>query len=143
VDQRGVTKHDAARRDRAINCDFDSLASVQDAVRGLQSTDDPSLLPLHDALMSRMRRLQQRGEDKEIEKALQPTRMRLEIRRDLVRRNEIDEVLLYLDERCVFHLERMDADDYWFGLFDAEDEKDHFHLRIENGRLACRCDADA
>jgi hypothetical protein len=46
-----VTKHDQVRKERAENCDRTDLESVADAVRGLQSTDDPSLVPLHDELM--------------------------------------------------------------------------------------------
>jgi hypothetical protein len=60
-----MTPHDAERRDRAINCDFDRLESVRNAVRGLQSTDDPTLLPLHDALMNRLKRLEQLVVDEE------------------------------------------------------------------------------
>ena len=53
-----MTQHDAARRDRALACDRADIESVRDAVRGLQSTDDPSLLPLHDELMAVLRGLE-------------------------------------------------------------------------------------
>jgi hypothetical protein len=52
-----VTKHDQIRADRAANCDTDDLESLSDAIRGLQSTDDPSLVPLHDSLMKRYNEL--------------------------------------------------------------------------------------
>lgn len=48
-----MTKHDAIRRDRATACDLNDLKSLEDALTGLQSTDDPGLVPLHDELMRR------------------------------------------------------------------------------------------
>jgi len=48
-----MTRHDADRHERALNCDRNDLESLSDAIRGLQSTDDPSLVPLHDELMAR------------------------------------------------------------------------------------------
>ncbi len=52
-----MTDHDRVRRERALACDRTSLESVSDAIRGLQSTDDPSLCPLHDELMKVYQRL--------------------------------------------------------------------------------------
>lgn len=48
-----MTNHGRERRDRALECDLDDLESVQDALVGLQSTDDQSLVPLHDLLAKR------------------------------------------------------------------------------------------
>jgi hypothetical protein len=56
-----MTEHDRVRMERALKCDLDDEESVRDAVRGLQSTDDPTLLPLHDLLMSRWQELKRRG----------------------------------------------------------------------------------
>lgn len=47
-----MTKHDYDRMIKAQNCDHDDLGSLADAIRGLQSTDDPSLNALHDELMA-------------------------------------------------------------------------------------------
>jgi len=48
-----MTEHDRIRRDRAEACDESDIESVLDAIGGLQSTDDPALVPLHDRLMAR------------------------------------------------------------------------------------------
>jgi hypothetical protein len=56
-----MTEHDRVRMQRALDCDMSDLESVADAVRGLQSTDDPSLVPLRDALMKQYRRLRTKG----------------------------------------------------------------------------------
>lgn len=50
-----MTEHDKVRMERAATYDRDSLESLADAIRGLQSTDDPSLVPLHDELMEKYR----------------------------------------------------------------------------------------
>lgn len=55
-----MTEHDKVRRDRALRCDLDDIKSLEDAVVGLQSTDDPSLVPLHDKLFARLQELQRR-----------------------------------------------------------------------------------
>lgn len=57
-----MTEHDRVRKDRALDCDTDDLESLQDAIRGLQSTDDPSLVPLHDELMERYLELKKKKE---------------------------------------------------------------------------------
>lgn len=49
-----MTEHDRIRMERALRCDQDDYDSVSDAVVGLQSTDDPSLVPLHDMLLDRL-----------------------------------------------------------------------------------------
>ena len=56
-----MTQHDRIRMERALNCDRTDLESVEDAVRGLQSTDDPSLVPLHDELMEVYRKLREQA----------------------------------------------------------------------------------
>jgi len=45
-----MTEHDRIRKVRAENCDRADLNSLSDAIRGLQSTDDPSLASLHNEL---------------------------------------------------------------------------------------------
>ena len=52
-----MTDHDRVRKERAEQCDLNDLDSVAFAVVGLQSTDDPSLVGLHDMLMDRWREL--------------------------------------------------------------------------------------
>jgi hypothetical protein len=52
-----MTPHDKAREERALNCDTDNLEALEDAIRGLQSTDDPSLVGLHDELMEKYEKL--------------------------------------------------------------------------------------
>lgn len=47
-----------------------------------------------------------------------------------VRRNDdgtIDEVLLYVGERCVFHLEQMDKRGWYFGLYPCPDGSSERH----------------
>lgn len=57
-----LSEHDRARRDKALACDRDDIESVADAVRGLQSTDDPSLTLLYDELVERYNELKKKGE---------------------------------------------------------------------------------
>lgn len=42
--------HDLTRALRALRCNRQCLDSVNEAILGLQSTDDPRLVPLHDEL---------------------------------------------------------------------------------------------
>ena len=49
-----MTEHDRIRAVKASNCNQSDIESLEDAIRGLQSTDDPSLCPLHDELMKRL-----------------------------------------------------------------------------------------
>jgi len=48
-----MTEHDRVRKERAETCDRDDLESLSWALVGLQSTDAPELMPLHDELMAR------------------------------------------------------------------------------------------
>lgn len=50
-----MTPHDQKRYVRALACDLNDLDSVKDALRGLQSTDDPALVPLFDELRVRLK----------------------------------------------------------------------------------------
>ena len=52
-----MSRHDRLRKERAEACDENDPASLAEAILGLQSTDHPSLLPLHDRLMARYREL--------------------------------------------------------------------------------------
>ena len=59
-----MTEHDRVRMERALRvqrtvyADKDSeISDLDDAIVGLQSTDDPSLVPLHDELMERREKL--------------------------------------------------------------------------------------
>lgn len=54
-----MSEHDRVRKERAERCDWNSLESLSDAIRGLQSTDDPSLSPLHDELQRRATELRE------------------------------------------------------------------------------------
>lgn len=57
-----MTKHDRDRWIRALECDRTDIESLRDAIRGLQSTDDPALVPLHDELMEELIRLEKKNE---------------------------------------------------------------------------------
>jgi len=61
-----MTEHDRIRMERALRCDRNDLESLREAVVGLQSTDDPSLVPLHDELIAiyekKLKRVQERKE---------------------------------------------------------------------------------
>ena len=58
-----MTEHDRIRAVRAAAADAQGdevdLDALSDAIRGLQSTDDPSLVDLHDKLMARWKRLKE------------------------------------------------------------------------------------
>lgn len=65
-----MTPHDQARKERAENCNRESLESLANAICGLQSTDDPSLNDLHDELMERYLALEKTlEEDRKIQEA--------------------------------------------------------------------------
>ena len=62
-----MTGHDLIRKERAERVKrtvYATLEEEQDdlylAVVGLQSTDDPSLVPLHDEMMERLRGIERR-----------------------------------------------------------------------------------
>lgn len=57
----GMSAHDRARKERAERCDRNDPEALADAIRGLQSTDDPALAPLHDALLLRYNELTRPG----------------------------------------------------------------------------------
>jgi hypothetical protein len=57
-----MTEHDRIRGERATACDRNNLESLADAIRGLQSTDDPRLVPLHDELMETYLKLKAKTE---------------------------------------------------------------------------------
>lgn len=59
-----MTEHDRIRKERAEDVESTfypttqhEIAALEDAIRGLQSTDDPSLNSLHDRLMARYKEL--------------------------------------------------------------------------------------
>lgn len=60
-----MSKHDRERLIRAEQCDRASIESVRDAIAGLQSTDHPSLLPLHDELMAILLKLEADAKEKQ------------------------------------------------------------------------------
>lgn len=70
-----MSSHDRIRQDRALACDRNDIDSVADALRGLQSTDDPSLNNLHDELMEVYNKLQKRR-DRVMAKRKSPMFMR-------------------------------------------------------------------
>ncbi len=57
-----MTEHDRIRKERAEQCDKNDIDELSDVIRGLQSTDDPLLVPLHDLLMRRLTKLKRRAE---------------------------------------------------------------------------------
>ncbi len=40
----------------------------------------------------------------------------------------IDEVLLYIDDECVMHMEYMDHNSVWIGLYDGKEYPTHVRL---------------
>lgn len=55
-----MTPHDQFRADKGVQVKANpnaTLEELEDAVRGLQSTDDPSLVPLYNELMERYIRM--------------------------------------------------------------------------------------
>lgn len=56
------------------------------------------------------------------------TAYRVEVRRNAD--DSIDEVLLYDDERCLFHLEQMDTAAWWFALYPDAAFLDDQHFDI-------------
>jgi hypothetical protein len=40
----------------------------------------------------------------------------------------VDEVLLYIDDECVMHLEYMDDNKIWIGLYDGRDYPTHVRM---------------
>ena len=46
----------------------------------------------------------------------------------------LDELLIYRDGKCLFHLERMDDTSYWFGIYPGGLDVHPFHVRAVNGR---------
>jgi len=60
-----MTNHDYERMIRAQECDVNNIESLRDAIRGLQSTDDPSLVPLHDELMDQLIELEKKQKKKD------------------------------------------------------------------------------
>lgn len=60
--------------------------------------------------------------------------------RVIVRPNEdgtVDEVIVYEGDRCVFHLEQMDEDAYWFAVYPAGvDDRYSFWMDRRKKRLA-------
>lgn len=52
-----MTEHDRVRAERALSCDRKDRESLSDAILALQSTDDPSLVPLHDELQEALKKL--------------------------------------------------------------------------------------
>lgn len=56
-----MTRHDEARMNRALSCNTNERQSLIDALTGLQSTDDPSLVPLAIELEKRLAELDGAG----------------------------------------------------------------------------------
>lgn len=49
----------------------------------------------------------------------------------------VDEVLIYAGSTCVFHLEQLDKDAYWFAWYgDGMDRDRHFNIRRNGKRVA-------
>lgn len=61
-----MTEHDRVRMKRALECDREDEDSLSDAIRGLQSTDEPGLNSLHDELMACWLKLRKRKEGKDV-----------------------------------------------------------------------------
>lgn len=58
--------------------------------------------------------------------------MRTEVRR--CENNQVDEVLLYLNDKCVFHLETMSEQAIWFAIYPDNGDGDMFWINAINGR---------
>jgi hypothetical protein len=64
---------------------------------------------------------------------------RVEVRSD--EDGVVDEVLLHDEDRCVMHLERMDRDSWWMGLYPGADQLDddqHFNIVRDRKRVEVR-----
>lgn len=53
---------------------------------------------------------------------------------------KLDEVLLYVDGECKFHLEGMSDQAIWFVLYSSEDDE-HFWVSSKNGKSHIRIEA--
>ena len=62
-----MTKHDHNRMIKAITCDRSNKEKLIEAIGGLQSTDDPSLVPLYNELLEELNTL----EEKEVQNGSQ------------------------------------------------------------------------
>lgn len=62
--------------------------------------------------------------------------------RQLDSADELDEVLLYVDGKCVVHLEAMSETSYWIGLY-AKGHEAHLHIGSKSGRARVDCRGDA
>jgi hypothetical protein len=70
---------------------------------------------------------------------LSPPKYRVEVRSD--EDGVVDEVLLHDDSRCVMHLERMDRDSWWMGIFPADnsmEDDQHFDIIRDRKRVEVR-----
>jgi hypothetical protein len=54
----------------------------------------------------------------------------------------VDEVLLYIDGECVFHMENMSDQCYWMGLYGKTHEA-HCNVLSKNGRAHVMATAEA
>lgn len=59
-----MTNHDRVRKENAEKCDRNNIEDLHDAIRGLQSTDDPDLVPLHDELLGQLNELEKKKKRK-------------------------------------------------------------------------------
>lgn len=65
---------------------------------------------------------------------------KLEVRLD--DNKEVDEVLLYVNGWCHFHLERMEDGFIWIGLYENDKKDTTHHVRIHTARAKIKVDVD-
>ena len=51
----------------------------------------------------------------------------------------LDEVCLYVDGECVFHLEMMDDHLFWVGLYAKSNKTAHLYIGAKNGMAHVKC----
>jgi hypothetical protein len=62
--RESMTVRARIRLERAQNCDRNDLKSLNEAIMGLESHDDPRLVPLHDELVECREKLIESGDSK-------------------------------------------------------------------------------
>ena len=65
-------------------------------------------------------------------KTKEPVLIRTEVRK--YDSGDVDEVLIYVNDRCVFHLETMSEQAIWFVMYPEKDVDEHFWINSKNGR---------
>ncbi len=104
---------------------------LREALERIAAADDKVRRPGGGSLAVRLGTLLTATFEARAALAAAPLAERTEPERVEVRNNDdgtVDEVLLYVGKRCVFHLEQMDTGAWWFALYPEGVEDDHFDI---------------